>query len=57
MAKKKSDPTDGKHLDILRMRRGYSASRDWKPRDGRGVRHTKRPGTQFSLPAAPDRGK
>jgi hypothetical protein len=34
--KKKRD--DGKHLDVKRMRQGYSQSRDWRPRDGRGVR-------------------
>jgi hypothetical protein len=57
MAKKKSDPTGGKHLDILRMRLGYSESRDWKPRGNRGVRFTKTKGRQFQQPAPPDRGK
>jgi hypothetical protein len=36
IVKKKRD--DGKHIDVKRMRRGYSQNNDWKPKVGHAFR-------------------
>jgi hypothetical protein len=43
--KKKRD--DGKHIDVKRMRGGYSQNNDWKPKVGKAFREQIKSGEQF----------